>query len=103
MTHAGKSRRPNRLPNGVAAVLRRFMPGAEHDEILADFADEYARRADQRGHMAASVWVWGQVLGSLPSLVRRVWWRGMTGFEPRANRARPGGPMLESWIIDARF
>ena len=28
----------------------------------------------------------------MPALLRRGWWRGMTGFEPQANRLRPGGP-----------
>jgi hypothetical protein len=27
----------------------------------------------------------------------------MTGFEPQANRMRPGGPMFESWIMDFRY
>lgn len=27
----------------------------------------------------------------------------MTGFEPRASRFNPGGPVVESWIIDGRY
>ena len=38
MTHAGKAPGPNDLPYGVAAVLRRLVPGAEQDEVLTDLA-----------------------------------------------------------------
>jgi putative ABC transport system permease protein len=92
-----------RLPCVASAILRALLPLAERDEVLADLRDEYARRTAAGGRAAASRWLWRETLGSLPALARRTWWRGMTGFEPRANRMRPGGPMLESWIMDARY
>ena len=91
------------LPRLVAATFRALIPVAERDEVLADLAAEYERRRKADGPAAARWWAWRQALGSVPALLRRTWWRGMTGFEPRANRFRPGGPMFESWIMDARF
>jgi predicted permease len=71
--------------------------------VLADLADEFLAREAERGRPAARRWLWGQVLSSLPALLRRSWWRGWTGFEPQANRMQTGGPPMESWIMDARF
>jgi predicted permease len=92
-----------RLPIVVAALFRALIPIAERDELLADLQAEYAWRAGKYGRAAARRWAWRQAIGSLPFLVRRGWWRGMTGFEPHANRMRPGGPMFESWIMDVRY
>jgi putative ABC transport system permease protein len=91
------------LPRVVAAVFRNLTPGAERDEVLADLAAEYRQRLAARGALPARRWVWGQALRSIPALLRRSWWRGTTGFEPQANRLRTGGPMFESWIMDARY
>jgi putative ABC transport system permease protein len=71
--------------------------------VLADLAGEYVDRTSRHGRTAARLWLWRQILGSVPALLRRSWWRGWTGFEPRASRMHSGGPMLESWIIDARY
>src|SRR5215204_6035829 len=92
-----------RLPVVVSALFRALTPIVERDELLADLQAEYAWRAGKFGRAAAHGWAWRQAIGSLPFLVRRGWWRGMTGFEPHANRMRPGGPMFESWIMDFRF
>jgi putative ABC transport system permease protein len=94
---------PTGPPRSALAVFRRLVPRAEQDEVLEELIGEFHRRAAHRGRTAANIWIWRQAVGSLPALLRRGWWRGMTGFEPRANRARPGGPMFESWIIDSRF
>ncbi|HEX2187295.1 MAG TPA: ADOP family duplicated permease [Longimicrobiaceae bacterium] len=98
--HDGDDRR---LPAVPAALLRHSLPHAERAEVLADLADEYRERSARRGRPGARLWLWGQALASLPALLRRSWWRGWTGFEPRANRMQPGGPLMESWIMDARF
>jgi putative ABC transport system permease protein len=92
-----------KLPAPVAAIFRLLLPIAERDEVLADLQDEFASRAASTGRGPASRWAWRQAIGSLPALLRRSWWRGKTGFEPRANRMRPGGPMFESWIMDFRY
>ena len=100
------ARVPERLPPLPwlpAALLRALLPHAERDEVLDDLAGEYGDRAGRDGRWPASAWVWRQVLQSVPSLLRRSWWRGWSGFEPQANRTRPGGPMLESWIMDVRY
>jgi putative ABC transport system permease protein len=94
---------PVSLPAGAAALLRALLPHAERDEVLDDVAREYAERRRGAGPLAARVWLWRQVIGSVPSLLQRGWWRGWTGFEPHANGLRPGGPMFESWIMDARY
>lgn len=91
------------LPPLVTVVFRSLLPLAERDEVLADLEAEFERRASIHGAAAARRWAWRQALGSAPVLIRRGWWRGMTGFEPRANRMRPGGPMFESWIMDGRY
>lgn len=91
------------LPRLVAVLFRALTPIAERDEVLADLRAEYQQRVGVEGERAARRWAWRQVRLSVPALVRRSWWRGMTGFEPQANRWRPGGPMFESWIMDARY
>lgn len=89
---------------GFSAVLfRALLPYAERDEVLADLAAEHADRAAAQGRLLARLWLWRQLFGSLPALVQRSWWRGWTGFEPRASRMQPGGIALESWIIDLRY
>jgi predicted permease len=94
---------PARLPFLARLIFGTLLPLAERDEVLADLRDERASRADSRGRVSAWWWVNRQAAASLPSLLRRGWWRGTTGFEPRANRLQPGGPMFESWIMDLRY
>ena len=90
--------------SGLPAVLfRSLIPYAERDEVLADLAAEHAERVAAQGRLAARIWLWRQLFGSLPALARRSWWRGWTGFEPRASRMQPGGFILESWIVDLRY
>ena len=91
-----------RPPLGVRAIFGGLLPIAEREEVLTDLAAEFERRARVDGTAAARRWAWRQAIGSIPALLRRGWWRGMTGFEPHANRLRPGGPMYESWIMDLR-
>ncbi|HET9984479.1 MAG TPA: hypothetical protein VFQ38_12855, partial [Longimicrobiales bacterium] len=91
------------LPRLPLALLRRLLPHAEREEVLSDLAAEHAERVERHGVAAARAWLWMQVAGSVPALVRRSWWRGRTGFEPASSRMRPGGPGLESWIMDARY
>ncbi|RPJ61434.1 MAG: FtsX-like permease family protein [Acidobacteria bacterium] len=99
--------RDNRAPEpltGVAAWLfRALLPIAERDEVLEDLAAERAQRAATQGRLSARFWLWRQLFGSLPALVRRAWWRGWTGFEPTANRLNYGGFAMETWIMDLRF
>lgn len=71
--------------------------------MLGDLAAEYAERQQRSGSLAARLWLWRQVLGSIPALLHRTWWRGCTGFEPASSRMRYGGPVIESWIIDVRY
>jgi len=85
------------------SLLRALLPAAEREEVLGDLRDEYEHRRSARGRAFAALWLWRQVLGSAPALVRRSWWRGWTGFEPAANRLLPGGPGMESWIMDMRY
>jgi putative ABC transport system permease protein len=91
------------LPRLPERLLRALLPLAERDEILADLAEEHAARAEAQGTGPARRWLWRQVAASTPALLGRSVWRGMTGFEPRANHMRPGGPPMESWIIDTRY
>jgi predicted permease len=91
------------LPAITAAIFRAWLPTAERREVLTDLAAEYEERQLTDGRIAARLWLWRQLIGSAPALFRRSWWRGWTGFEPRANRMQPGGPMLESWIMDLRY
>lgn len=91
------------LPRLPATLFRALIPLAERDEVLGDLAAEHAARAAAKGRLAAGIWLWRQLVGSLPALARRSWWRGWTGFEPSASRLHPGGFMVESWIVDLRF
>jgi predicted permease len=91
------------LPRLPAALLRFVLPRAERDEILDDLAAEYSTRAASGGARSARRWLWGQALRSTPALLRWTWWRGWTGFEPRANAFRPGDLMLTNWLTDIRY
>ena len=71
--------------------------------MLADLEREFVYRADTFGQASATRWYWRQTLSSVPALTRRTWWRGWNGFEPSANRSQPGGPSMESWIMDVRY
>jgi predicted permease len=85
------------------ALLRALLPRAERDEVLADLSAEYARHSAARGPAAARRWLWRQAFRSAPALLGWTWWRGWTGFEPRANAFRPGGSMLQNLFADARY
>ena len=90
-------------PRFASSLLRALLPVAEREEVLGDLREEYAERRGAGGRFAAALWFWGQVLGSVPALLGRSGWRGWTGFEPAANRFLPGGPGMESWIMDLRY
>jgi putative ABC transport system permease protein len=94
---------PSPLGGPAAALFRALLPCAERDEVLGELAAEHAERARRFGRPRARLWLWRQIIGSIPHLLRRTWWRGWTGFEPRASRMHSGGPVLESWIIDLRY
>ena len=100
---SGPPRHVRPLPVVAAWLIRACMPYAERDEVVSDLAAEHAERVRERGRVAAGVWLWRQVAGSIPALVRRVLWRGRTGFEPAASYLRPGGPVVEHWIVDTRY
>ena len=91
------------LPRLPATLLRALLPYAERDELLADIAAEYSQLAAARGRTVAQRWLWRQTLRSVPALVGWNWWRGWTGFEPRANAYRPGGLMFRTWLTDVRY
>ncbi|HZI11540.1 MAG TPA: ADOP family duplicated permease [Myxococcus sp.] len=91
---------PPRLP---LALLRAWLPYAERDEVIAELSAEFTAREAREGRQAAGAWLWRQVLGSVPPLARRTFSRGWTGFEPRSSRLRPGGPPMESLIMDLRY
>ena len=91
------------LPRLARALLRSMLHGAERDEVLGDMAEEYAERRGRRGALRARLWLWHQVLGSVPGVIGRSWFGGRTGFESEANSMKRGGLGLESWIMDARF
>lgn len=93
---------PYHWPKIPAAILRATLPAAERDEILADLRAEFARRRDH-DPAAASQWLWGQAFRAAPSLLRWGWKRELSGYEPRANAFRPGDPMLNMFLADARY
>ena len=84
-------------------LLERLLPPAERDELVADLEAEYRDRRRRDGRLASSRWLWSQLLGSGLALAGRTWWRGNTGFESRSNSMNPGGPLMERWIVEARF
>lgn len=90
------------LPRFPSALLLALVPYAERAEVRADLSAEYADRVARDGAGSARLWLWRQAIGSVPTLLRRSIWRGWTGFEPEANRMRPGGT-IEGWIIDTRY
>lgn len=94
---------PPQVPRLPLALLRAWLPYAERDEVIAELSAEFAVRVSREGPRAARAWLWRQVLGSVPPLVGRTFSRGWTGFEPASSRLRPGGPPMESFIMDLRY
>jgi predicted permease len=94
---------PAPAPRLPLLLLRAWLPFAERDEVLAELTEEHAQREAREGRRAARAWLWRQVLGSVPPLVRRTFTRGWSGFEPASSRLRPGGPPMESFIMDVRY
>jgi len=103
MPDGPSSAQPPRLPRVRAQLIRALLPLAERNEVMADLEAEYLERERTCGRRTARRWLTFQAVRSLPPLLRRGFWRGMTGFEPNANRMTPGGPMFESWIMDMRY
>ncbi|MFP2931853.1 ABC transporter permease, partial [Pyxidicoccus sp. 3LG] len=94
---------PVEVPRLPLALLRAWLPYAERDEVIAELTVELSTREAREGRRAARAWLWRQVLGSVPPLVRRTLTRGWTGFEPASSRLRPGGPPMERFIMDLRY
>lgn len=92
--------RPSRLALWIIGAL---LPSAESAEVRADLAREFARRAERDGDAAARAWLWNQALQSAPSLVRWLWWREITGYEPRSSAFHPRGRYLMNWLTDVRY
>jgi putative ABC transport system permease protein len=92
-----------RRPRLSLALIGRMLPLAERDEVLGDLEAEHARRRAADGPGPARRWLWRQVMRSIPSLFSRAAWRGRTGFESGANAMNPGGPLMERWILEARY
>ena len=84
-------------------LMESLVPPAERDEVVADLEHEYRERLRRSGRMAAARWIWLQVARSLPALLKRVWWRGRTGFDSPVNAMNPGGPSMERWIVELRY
>src|SRR4051794_9736550 len=87
----------------LLAIVRALLPYAERAEVMDDLATERVARCASAGRLRATLWLWRQLLGSIPALAGRIVWRGWTGFEPRANRFQSGGLFVESWIMDVRY
>ena len=91
------------VPRLPLRLLRAWLPYAERDEVIAELSAEFSARAAREGPPAARAWLWRQVFGSVPPLMRRTLSRGWTGFEPASSRLRPGGPPMERFIMDLRY
>ena len=88
-----------RLPAVAGAVLRRVLHPAERSEVLADVTEEYAARSARAGRARARVWLWRQVVSSIPGGVRRGWMRGTTGFESEANRMSANSRCHRNFLV----
>ncbi|HJQ20093.1 MAG TPA: ADOP family duplicated permease [Gemmatimonadaceae bacterium] len=93
----------SRFPSLPHALLRTLLPRAERDELIAELHAEYVERVIMHGRRDARFWAWRQALHSTLPLLRWTWWRGWSGFEPRANAYRPGGHVLKNLFTDARY
>src|SRR5690348_12598125 len=102
--HSSDEHRPHWSPPRLPiAILRTLLPRAERDEVIDDLTAEYAEHAAAIGRAAATRWLWAQALRSAPALLGWSWWRGWTGFEPRANAYRPGGSLMQNVLADTRY
>jgi putative ABC transport system permease protein len=92
------------MPTPIAIrLLVRCLPLAEREEVRAELTAECVARRRRDGVLPAQRWVWAQLIRSLPALAARTWSRGTTGFDPHANGMQPGGPLVERWMLDARY
>ncbi len=60
-----------RPPKVAEALLGRFLPLHERDEILGDMAERYARTAAREGRLRARLWYWRQGLAIPLHMLRR--------------------------------
>lgn len=78
--------RPPRLAERLLTALLRS-PDREH--ILGDLAEEHADRNEGSGRAGADLWYWGQVLRSVPPMIRRtLGGNGNPAYDPRRS-SRP--------------
>ncbi len=97
---SGATPQPPRIP---LAIIGALFPAGERGEVLAALRAEFDARASATGSASAKSWLWAQALGSAPQLLRWTWWRSHTGYEPRSSAFRPRGPLVKTWITDARY
>jgi hypothetical protein len=90
-----------RVPRFAEALLRGFISDPDLEEaILGDLAEEWGERAERAGSGPASAWYWGQVLRSVPHLLRHGWLR-RSRRRAHDRPTDPDPPTLEEAMKDA--
>jgi len=90
------------LPRGVAALLRRMLPGDLVDPIAGDLLEEYLAARDRRGALRARVWVWMQA-GRLAATFARERVTRTRGVPPIADELRSVTTMWDGLRQDVVF
>jgi len=96
--------RGSRPPRLAWLLLRRVLPGADADWLLADLRERYETRRRRRGRLVAGLWYWRQAVGFL--VRSRAWSRPILGGGRRPRDGRPDrrwlGARMDSLLQDLR-
>ncbi|MGD8534882.1 MAG: ABC transporter permease [Candidatus Aminicenantes bacterium] len=70
-----------KMPGLALWLLRRVLPRQDYVYLNGNFEDMYAHRSSTKGSLRARIWIWGEIIKSLPGfLYASLYWR-MTMFK----------------------
>ncbi len=56
-------------------LLKQLVVNIDHNSLVGDFEEIYQSRFQNHGHVGANIWLWGQILKLVPSLLRNsIYW-----------------------------
>lgn len=70
--------KPKSIPPKALWVLKRILPKQDLEQINGNFEDLYENIAATKGYVFARIWIWGEIIKSLPGFFNaKIYWRRM--------------------------
>jgi len=67
---------PARIPKQAFGLLRHILPRRDSEYLMANFKDLYEHREKNQGRFKARIWIWMEILKSLPGFIySSLYWR----------------------------